>query len=80
MATNKLSIITKESELFGQVRFTIIDEKEYAVGIDVAKALGYADASKTISTKCKGVTKMVMVAYFLKNYRNNGRKRIHGTC
>ena len=57
---NELNIITKESELFGEVRFTIIDDKEYAVGIDVAKALGYADASKTISTKCKGVTKMVI--------------------
>ena len=58
--SKELNIITKESELFGEVRFAIIDEKEYAVGIDVAKALGYADASKTISTKCKGVTKMVI--------------------
>ena len=57
---NKPSIITKESELFGQVRFAYIDGELYAVGKDVATALGYADASKTVSTKCKGVTKMVI--------------------
>lgn len=56
----ELSIITKESELFGQVRFAYIDGELYAVGIDVATALGYADASSTVSRKCKGVTKMVI--------------------
>ena len=63
MATNKLSIITKESELFGQVRFTIIDEKEYAVGKDVAEALGYADASSTVSKKCKDGIKTMLEAH-----------------
>ena len=57
---NKPSIITKESELFGQVRFAYIDGELYAVGIDVANALGYADTSSTVSKKCKGVTKMVI--------------------
>ena len=57
---NDTKIITKENELFGKVRFVIINDKEYAVGIDVAKALGYSNPSKTISTKCKGVTKMVI--------------------
>ena len=54
---NKLSIITKESELFGQVRFTIIDGKEYAVANDVASALGYAKPNNAISTKCKSTLK-----------------------
>ena len=54
---NKLSIITKESELFGQVRFTVIDGKEYAVGKDVAVALGYKNTNDAIRTKCKGVVK-----------------------
>ena len=57
---NKPSIITKESELFGQVRFAYIDGELYAVGIDVANALGYADASSIVSKKCKGITKMVI--------------------
>lgn len=55
---NKPSIITKENELFGQVRFAYIDGELYAVGKDVATALGYADASGTVSKKCKGVSKM----------------------
>lgn len=56
---NKLSIITKESELFGQVRFAVIDGKEYAVANDVLKALGYAEGGwrTTLSRKCKHVTK-----------------------
>lgn len=55
---NKPSIITKESELFGQVRFAYIDGELYAVGKDVANALGYADTSGTVSKKCKAVSKM----------------------
>ena len=58
--SKNLQIITKEHKLFGEVRFAIVDDKEYAVGIDIASALGYANPSKTISTKCKGVTKMVI--------------------
>lgn len=55
---NNLQIITKENPIFGEVRFTIIDGKEYAVANDVAKALGYADPKSTISKKCKGVAKI----------------------
>ena len=55
---NNLEIITKENPIFGEVRFTIIDDKEYAVANDVAKALGYADPKSTISKKCKGVAKI----------------------
>ena len=50
---NKPNIITKENELFGQVRFAYIDGELCAVGIDVAEALGYADPSSTVSRKCK---------------------------
>ena len=55
---NKPSIITKESELFGQVRFAYINGELYAVGKDVATALGYVDASGTVSKKCKAISKM----------------------
>ena len=71
---NELNIITKESELFGEVRFTIIDDKEYAVGIDVAKALGYADASSIVSKKCKnGIKQLINVGYQNGNSHNKAR-------
>ena len=52
---NKLSIITKESKLFGQIRFVFVDEHVYAVAYDVLKATGYSEgALRTISSiKCK---------------------------
>ena len=43
---------------FGEVRALTIDGKEYFVGSDIAKALGYAIPSKAINTHCKGVSKM----------------------
>lgn len=45
---SNLSIFQFESQ---EIRFVEIDGIPYVVGIDVAKALGYADPSKTISTK-----------------------------
>lgn len=52
---NKLSIITKESKLFGQIRFVFVDEDLYAVAYDVLKAIGYSEGSlRTVSSiKCK---------------------------
>ena len=52
---NKPSIITKESKLFGQIRFVFVDERVYAVVYDVLKATGYSEgALRTISSiKCK---------------------------
>ena len=52
---NKLSIITKESKLFGKIRFVFVDERVYAVAYDVLKAAGYSEgALRTISSiKCK---------------------------
>ena len=60
---NKPNIITKENELFGQVRFAYIDGELCAVGIDVAEALGYADPSSTVSRKCKDKIKIMLEAH-----------------
>ncbi|APF23657.1 hypothetical protein [Clostridium butyricum] len=40
MNNELIKIVTKENKMFGKVRFTVIDGKEYAVGKDVAMALG----------------------------------------
>ena len=70
----ELNIITKESELFGEVRFAIIDEKEYAVGIDIAEALGYADPSSTVSKKCKDkIKQLINVSFQNGNSHNKAR-------
>ena len=52
---NKLSIITKESKLFGKIRFVFVDERVHAVAYDVLKAIGYSEGTlRTISSiKCK---------------------------
>lgn len=39
---------------FGQIRTVEISGKFYAVGVDVARALEYANPSKAISDHCKG--------------------------
>lgn len=52
----ELTIMT--SELFGEVRFAEIDGKPYAVGKDIATALGYSNPTKAVSVHCKGVSKM----------------------
>ena len=70
----EISIITKESELFGELRFAIVDDKEYAVGIDVAVALGYKDASGTVSKKCKnGIKQLINVGFQNGNSHNKAR-------
>jgi len=43
---------------FGAVRRIEIDGKLYVVGIDVARALEYANPSKAILDHCKGVSKL----------------------
>lgn len=52
------NLIIKTNELFGEVRFCTIEGKNYAVGKDVAMALGYVNPTKAVSTHCKGVSKM----------------------
>jgi prophage antirepressor-like protein len=41
------------NEVFGNIRATVIDDKVWFVGKDVAEALGYKDAAKAIKTHCK---------------------------
>ena len=54
---NKNEMMVFNNEMFGDLRVVIIDNKEYFVGIDIAKALGYSNASKAISTHCKHTIK-----------------------
>jgi anti-repressor protein len=43
---------------FGNIRATEIDEKSYAVGVDVARALDYAKPSQAVIDHCKGIRKL----------------------
>lgn len=43
---------------FGEVRVTEIDGKPYAVGVDVARVLDYANPSKAVIDHCKGISKI----------------------
>ena len=55
---NKIELF-KNKEL-GEVRFIVIDNKEYAVGIDIAKVLGYQKPSNAIMKHCKhGIKKAI---------------------
>ena len=51
------NVIIKENNIFGVVRFVIINHKEYAVAKDVAKALGYSNYRDAISRHCKETIK-----------------------
>jgi len=42
---------------FGEIRWVKINNKDYAVGIDIAKALGYKNARDEILRHCRGVVK-----------------------
>lgn len=42
---------------FGEIRIVEINNKPYAVGIDVARALGYKDPNSAITRHCKGSVK-----------------------
>lgn len=53
---NELQVFN--SKEFGDIRTTEIDGKPYFVANDVAKALGYVETAKAISTHCKGVSEM----------------------
>ena len=58
---NKNEIMTFNMD-FGNVRVITTDEKKYFVGVDIARALGYSNASKAVSTHCKNVTKRTIDA------------------
>ena len=46
-----------KAEQFGEIRWVKVDNKDYAVGIDIAKALGYKNARDAILRHCRGVVK-----------------------
>ena len=46
-----------ENPEFGKVRMTVIDEKPYFVGLDVARVLGYSNPRDALNKHCKGVVK-----------------------
>lgn len=50
-------LTTFKNPMFGEIRTIEEDGKVLFCGSDVAKALGYKNASKTLSDHCKGVTK-----------------------
>ncbi|OPY59151.1 MAG: hypothetical protein A4E55_00368 [Pelotomaculum sp. PtaU1.Bin035] len=43
---------------FGEIRFVEVDEKPYAVGVDVARMLNYAKPSQAVIDHCKGIRKL----------------------
>ena len=45
------------NEHFGSVRTIVIDDVTYFFGVDIARALGYSNESKAISTHCKKTRK-----------------------
>lgn len=55
MRLNNIQIFKNED--FGQVRWLKIGNKDYVVGIDVAKSLGYKDPNSAITRHCKGSVK-----------------------
>ena len=48
------------SEQFGTVRMVSLDGVIYFYGIDIAKALGYSNASKAVTTHCKRIVTKVL--------------------
>ena len=58
---SKLQIF--ENPEFGDIRMIEIDGVPYAVGIDIARALGYAAPSKAVIDRCEGITKAVIPSY-----------------
>ena len=48
------------NEQFGTVRTVNLDGQIYFYGIDIAKALGYSNASKAVTTHCKRIVTKVL--------------------
>lgn len=63
---NKKDFQIFKNEQFGEIRTVEIDEKQYFVGVDVARALGYSNTNDAILRHCKGVVKHEGL-----NYRGN---------
>lgn len=45
-------------DVFGEIRSVVINGKVYFVGVDIARALEYANPSKAVIDHCKGVSKL----------------------
>jgi len=63
-----------ENPEFGDIRMVEIDGAPYAVGVDVARALGYAAPSKAVIDRCKGIAKAV-----IPSYNQHGAEVMQGT-
>jgi len=48
---------------FGKVRALEVDKKPYAVGVDVARSLGYVKPSQAVIDHCKGIRKLGIPSY-----------------
>ena len=46
-----------KNEKFAEIRWVKVNNKDYAVGIDIAKALGYKKPNDAISRHCRGSVK-----------------------
>lgn len=60
---------------FGNVRTVMIDDNPWFVGIDVAKALGYAKPNEAIRTNTNKEDTSIN-SYLNRKYRNNSLKLI----
>lgn len=45
---------------FGEIRTILKEDKPYFVGVDIARALGYTNASKAVSQHCKNIIKQTI--------------------
>lgn len=61
-----------KDERFGEIRWVKINNKDYAVGIDIAKALGYKKPNDAISRHCRGAVKHGVGVVYWKEKRWNG--------
>ena len=57
---NELQIFNNKD--FGEVRVVVIEGKEYFVGLDIARSLGYVNASKAVGQHCKNIIKHTLEA------------------
>ena len=57
---NAITFTSFENEVFGEIRFVDVEGKPYAVGNDIATALGYARPRKAIQDHCKKSIKRVV--------------------
>ncbi|WP_171983651.1 phage antirepressor KilAC domain-containing protein [Clostridium beijerinckii] len=46
-----------KNEIFGEIRWVKVNNKDYAVGIDIARALGYKKPNDAITRHCRGAVK-----------------------